>query len=82
MRQVMLQEGFGDRSLKTGFSDRAIAEARSQNLTGYILERFPVPAPIDSHRQGSRLITDPRSKETSCACWFGGLRTVALTLLH
>ena len=33
-----------------------------------------------SRRQGSRLITGPRSKETSCACRFGGLRAGALTL--
>ena len=32
-----------------------------------------------SRRQGSRLITGPRSEETSCACRFCGLRAVALT---
>jgi len=32
-----------------------------------------------SRRQGRRLITGPRSKETSSACRFGGLRAVALT---
>lgn len=31
-----------------------------------------------TRRQGSRLITDPRSEETSCACRFGGLEGTAL----
>jgi len=30
-------------------------------------------------RQRSRLITGPRSEDTSCACRFGGLRATALT---
>ncbi len=40
-----------------------------------------VSASVTRHRrrQGSRRITGPRSKETSCACRFGGLRAAALT---
>ncbi len=39
MRQVMsLQQVYSDRSPTTEFYDRAIAETRSQNLAGSILE--------------------------------------------